>query len=157
MSELSCAHVVPIRQPRSNLVVAVIPLMEFPMATGWKVLILEQHEDVLLNLEHVLETAGFDTTLAWHMDAFRRYLSEREFDLIIIGHRPPEIDAAQVLRSIAPLRPQTIVLTGTARHPFEDQYFYGLGAHAVFSKWDPDIAACIRSSFASTSDTAYAS
>ena len=122
----------------------------------WKVLILDQHEDVLLHLENILENAGFDTTLAWHLDAFRRLLREQEFDLAIIGHRPPEIDAAEVLRSLAPLKPQTIVLKGPASHPFEDEYFQCLGANAVFCKWNPDIAACIRSTMP-PSETAYAS
>jgi CheY-like chemotaxis protein len=126
------------------------------MASRWKILILDQHEDVLLNLEHVLETAGFDTTLAWHVDAFRRFLAENEYDLVIIGHRPPEIDAAEVLRSL-PVAAQTIVLTGPAVHPFEDDYFYRLGAQAVFSKWNSDIAGCIRGTFPATESAARAS
>ena len=126
------------------------------MANGWKVLILDQHEDVLLNLEHTLETAGFETTLAWHLDAFRRFVSEREFDLILVGHRPPEIDAAEVLRSLAPLRTQAIVLRGPALHPFDDDHFHRLGARAVLSQRDRDFAACIKAYVAYAKPTAYA-
>ena len=126
------------------------------MATPWKILILDQHEDVLLHLEHALETAGFDTTLAWHLDAFRRYLSEREFDLILIGHRPPDIDAVEVLRSMADLRTQTIVLKAAGRHPFEDDYFYRLGAKAVLSQRDCDFAACVEGWFADKNPAAVA-
>ncbi len=126
------------------------------MATPWKILILDQHEDVLLNLEHALETAGFDTTLAWHLDAFRRYVSEREFDLILVGHRPPEIDAAAVLRSLADIRTQTIVLKAAGHHPLEDDYFYQLGAKAVLSQRDCDFAACIQAYFADPKPAAYA-
>jgi DNA-binding response OmpR family regulator len=127
------------------------------MTNGWRILILDQHEDVLLHLEHLLETAGFDTTLAWHMDAFRRYLGKSEYDLIIIGHHPPEIDAGEVLRSLHPVRPQTIVLTGATRHPFEEEYLHGLGADAVFSKWNRDLATCIRKSFPSVGNVIRAS
>ena len=156
MYGLSCSHVVPIRQPRSNQVVAVILPLEIQVG-GWRILILDQHEDVLLDLEHVLETAGFDTTLAWHVDAFPRFVAERDFDLIIVGHRPPEIDAAEVLRTLGPMRAQMIVLKGRSRHPFEDEYFYRLGAHAVLNNWNSDIAGCIRTTLAKTNGTVYAS
>ena len=115
------------------------------MADRWKILILDHNEDVLLRLEHVLETAGFDTTLAWHADAFYRYFAENEYDLYIIGHRPPETDAAEVLKTIAaPDRP-CIVLNGPAHYPAQEEYFHGLGAHAVLSKWDGRVTECVRS------------
>lgn len=126
------------------------------MASRWKILILDQHEDVLLNLEHVLETAGFDTTVAWHVDAFRRFLAETEYDLIIIGHRPPEIDAAQLLGSLT-TGTQTIVLTGPGAHPVEEDCFYRLGAQSVFSKWNSDIAGCIRGTLPAAQNAARAS
>ena len=114
------------------------------MADRWKILILDREEDVLLRLEHVLETAGFDTTVAWHTDAFYRYFTEREYDLYIIGHRPPETDAAEVLRTVANRHTPCIVLNSHPRFPMQEEYFHALGAHAVLSKWDAQVTECVR-------------
>ena len=114
------------------------------MADRCKILILDREEDVLLQLEHVLETAGFDTTVAWHTDAFYRYFAENEYDLYIVGHRPPETDAAEVLKTIAYRNVPSIVLQGPARIPLQEEYFHSLGAHAVLSKWDARVAECVR-------------
>ncbi|MGH9523897.1 MAG: hypothetical protein ACRD3E_15335 [Terriglobales bacterium] len=118
------------------------------MTHRWKILIVDQHEEVLLRLEHALETAGFDTTLAWHSDAFHRYFIEQEYDLVIIGHRPPEIDAGEILRLMGDSRVQRIVLNGPERHPFEEEYFYKLGAHSVLPKYHADLAERVKESFA---------
>ena len=114
------------------------------MADRWKILILDHNEDVLLRLEHVLETAGFDTTLAWHSDAFYRYFAETEYDLYIIGHRPPETDAAEILRTIADRHVPCIVLNGSSNFPLQEDYFHALGAHAVLAKWDGRVTECVR-------------
>lgn len=116
------------------------------MSNRWKILIVDHDEDVLLRLEHALETAGFDTTVAWHSDAFHRFFIEHEYDLVIIGHRPPEIDAAEILRLLGDSRVQRIVLNGNLRHPFEDDFFYRLGANAVLSKGGADVAEQVRES-----------
>lgn len=116
------------------------------MSDPWKILIVDQHEDVLLRLEHALETAGFETTVAWHADAFHRFFIEHEYDLVIVGHRPPDIDAAEILRLLAGTRAQRIVLNGPERHPFEDQYVYRLGADAVLPKDDIDLAGQVKAS-----------
>lgn len=114
------------------------------MADRWKILILDREEDVLLRLEHVLETAGFDTTVAWHTDAFYRYFTENEYDLYIIGHRPPETNAAEVLKTIANRHTPCIVLNSHPRFPMQEEYFHALGAHAVLSKWDARVTECVR-------------
>jgi DNA-binding response OmpR family regulator len=35
------------------------------------ILVLDHDEDVLLRLEHLLETKGFDTTVTWRFDEVR--------------------------------------------------------------------------------------
>jgi DNA-binding NtrC family response regulator len=124
--------------------VVVISSLEAAMAERWKILILDQDEDVLLRLEHVLETAGFETTVAWHTDAFYRYFTEHEYDLFIIGHRPPETDAAEVLKTIANRHTPCIVLNSHPRFPMQEEYFHALGAHAVLARWDGRVTECVR-------------
>lgn len=118
------------------------------MSNRWKILIVDHDEEVLLRLEHALETNGFETTLAWHSDAFHRFFIEQEYDLVIIGHRPPEIDAAEILRLLADSPVQRIVLNRDLRYPFEDDFFYRLGAHAVLSKSGAAMTEQVRESLA---------
>ncbi len=112
------------------------------------ILIADNDEDVLLRLEHLLETAGFDTTITWRLDEVQRLLKLRTYDLIVIGHCPPQLDVARVLRQISSLRrPLCIVLYSQERFPFDAEYFYSLGAHAVLSKWSAEIATRVRQLF----------
>ena len=112
------------------------------------ILIVDHDEDLLLRLEHLLETAGFVTTVTWRFDHLSQLLSHSTYDLIVIGHHPPEMDASTVLRhrSRGP-RPACIVLHQHDCYPFEAEYFYSLGAHAVMSKWSPEVAERVRQLF----------
>ncbi len=111
------------------------------------ILIADHDEDVLLRLEHLLETAGFDTTVTWRADEVIRLLAQREFDLLIIGHHPPEIDAATIMREAVARRLPWIVLDSAAEFPFQEQYFYKLGAHAVLRKWASDVGTYVSQLF----------
>ncbi len=111
------------------------------------ILILDHDEDVLLRLEHLLETAGFDTTVTWRADEVAQLLCNREYDLLIIGHHPPEMDASEVARQAASHRLPWIVLDGAREYPFQEQYFYTLGAHAVLGKWAAGLAERVRQLF----------
>ncbi len=104
------------------------------------ILILDHDEDVLLRLEHLLETAGFDTTVTWCPDESARLLAQRQYDLLIIGHHPPQIDAAAIMKEAESRRVPCIVLDSAADYPFQEQYFYTLGAHAVIRRWASDLA-----------------
>ncbi len=111
------------------------------------ILILDHDEDVLLRLEHLLETAGFDTTVTWRADDMEGLLAQREYDLVIIGHHPPEMDAGAVAKYAASRRVPWIVLDGAREYPFQEQYFYTLGAHAVLGKWASGLAERVRQLF----------
>ena len=56
-----------------------------------RILVVDHDEDVLLRLEHLLETAGFDTTVTWRLDDVRHLMEQRNFDLVVVGHHPPSL------------------------------------------------------------------
>jgi CheY-like chemotaxis protein len=113
-----------------------------------RILVVDHDEDVLLRLEHLLETAGFETTVAWRLDEVRHRLDRDSFDLLVIGHHPPSLDAGRVLQlANGSQRPPCIVLHPPERFPCDAEYFYSLGAHAVLSKWGPEVAERVRQLF----------
>jgi DNA-binding response OmpR family regulator len=133
-----------------NLLVAgaIFPSNWSPMHSQRSILIVDHDEDLLLRLEHLLESAGFATTVTWRADHLNDLLTNSTYDLVVIGHHPPDMDAARVLRHAAcGPRPACIVLNPQDQYPFEAEYFYSLGAHAVMSKWSPEIAERVRQLF----------
>ncbi len=112
------------------------------------ILIVDHDEDVLLRLEHLLETAGFETTISWRLEQAQDYIEKNKFDLVVVCHYPPVLDAAGVLRRAASTRRSPcIVLHAPERFPFDAEYFYSLGAHSVLSKWAPEIEERVRQLF----------
>ena len=110
-----------------------------------RILVIDDDEDVLLRLEHLLETAGFQTTVTWRLEDVRHRLDRNSFDLVVIGHHPPHLDAGRVLQlADSKQRPPCIVLHPPERFPCDAAYFYSLGAHAVLSKWGPEVAERVR-------------
>ena len=131
-----------------NLEVAGRPFGENTMGSRRSILVLDHDEDVLLRLEHLLETAGFDTTVTWRLDEVRHLIDQRRFDLLVIGHHPPQLDASRVLQLTGgDRRTPCIVLHPPERFHFDAEYFYSLGAHAVLSKWGPEVAERVRQLF----------
>jgi CheY-like chemotaxis protein len=131
-----------------NLEVAGRPFRKATMGLRRSILVLDHDEDVLLRLEHLLETAGFDTTVTWRLDEVRQFIEQKRFDLVVIGHHPPHLDASRVLQLTGGgRRPACIVLHAPERFPFDAEYFYSLGAHAVLSKWGPEVAERVRQLF----------
>lgn len=104
-----------------------------------RVLILDCDESILLPLEKSMEEEGFDTTTTWSTcDAFG-LLQEREFDMVIVGDHPPEVDAGAVLRRVHRLRPaaECVVLEPATRFPFQPEYLQALGVRSVLARRAP--------------------
>ena len=53
-----------------------------------------------MNLEQILENAGFDTTTIWETMDLGRLLERNPFDLLIVGDHPPHMDAEAMLREL---------------------------------------------------------
>ena len=131
-----------------NLDVAGRPFVENAMGARRSILVVDHDEDVLLRLEHLLETAGFDTTVTWRLDEVRQFIEQQRYDLLVIGHHPPDLDAFRVLQITGgDRRPPCIVLHPPDRFPFDAEYFYSLGAHAVLSKWGTEVSERVRQLF----------
>lgn len=58
-----------------------------------KVLILDCDPDVLTLLEHVLESAGIDTTITWNHIEARELAQNNCFDVILVGGYAPGFTA----------------------------------------------------------------
>jgi CheY-like chemotaxis protein len=115
-----------------------------------RILVVDHDEDVLLRLEHLLETAGFETTVAWRLDEVRHRLDRDSFDLLVIGHHPPSLDAGRVLQlANGSQRPPCIVLhppqsvfraTPNISIPWARTQYCQSGAR----KWQNASASCFR-------------
>ncbi len=80
------------------------------------VLILDVDQDALLTLQHVLEDASIDTTITWDENEARQLLERTAFDLVVVGDRPPQIDAAALARGLSAQAGERrwLILYGTA-------------------------------------------
>jgi DNA-binding NtrC family response regulator len=63
------------------------------MERSKRVLIVDLDEELLILLERVLEDSGFTTTTTWDVRQGRALLQSGCFDFLVIGNRPPELDA----------------------------------------------------------------
>ncbi len=63
------------------------------MSTRKKVLVLNTHAEFLIALQRVLEEEGFDTTTTWDTQEVLALLVSREFDVVLLGEHPPEMNS----------------------------------------------------------------
>jgi DNA-binding response OmpR family regulator len=62
-----------------------------------KVLIVDVDEFVLLDLQRILEDAGFDTTVTWDSNEARQMLRNGDFHLLILCDHPPEVVPGELM------------------------------------------------------------
>jgi len=118
-----------------------------------KILVLDYDERVLIDLERVLEDEGFETTTTWDVKEALDLFTHRDFDVLLMGDRPPEVRCTEFLKALRTrqISASCIVLQTAARYPFEGQYLCWLGAYAVMPKWKyRDIVAKIREHLSTT-------
>ncbi len=65
-----------------------------------KILILDYDPDVLIRLQHVLEDAGFDTTITWDDVEARKLAQTTAFEVILVDSRLPEFSVKTFLQAI---------------------------------------------------------
>jgi DNA-binding NtrC family response regulator len=70
------------------------------MERSKRVLIIDLDAELLIMLERVLEDSGFPTTTTWDLHQGRALLQSGCFDFLVIGNRPPELDAETVLADL---------------------------------------------------------
>jgi CheY-like chemotaxis protein len=103
-----------------------------------QVLILDTDPDTLIALQHVLEQAKIDATITWDEAEACQLLETTLFDLILIGHHPPELDAAAILDDLSSRGccPPVLILRATIGEK-DAEYSQRLGAIGVVPKRDP--------------------
>ena len=102
-----------------------------------RTLILDTDPDTLITLQHVFEEAEIDATITWDEMEACRLIDSAAFDLILIGHHPPELNAAAILDDLS-LRgrcPPVFILMGIFGEK-DAEYFRRLGATGVVAKKD---------------------
>jgi len=103
-----------------------------------RTLILDADPDTLITLQHVLEEAEIDATITWDKTEACQLIETTPFDLILIGHHPPELNAAAIVDNLS-LRgtcPPVLILMGIFGDK-DAEYFCRVGAVGVIPKRDP--------------------
>ena len=114
-----------------------------------RVLICDTDAEILINLEQMLENAGFDTTTIWEAMDRGRLLERNPFDLLIVGDHPPHMDAEVISRELRdaevilrelrekhPRTPVVLCLVQRRLDESEMERFRSAGATAVISRQD---------------------
>ena len=118
-----------------------------------KILVIDDDESVLISLECLLESEGYETTTAWSGQEGLSLLRSKRFDLVLLDDYLRDIGHEEIFSEIREMVVQPLViLTESALTPEVRSYFIELGAVAVVGKWNPceEIAAEVRKCFART-------
>jgi CheY-like chemotaxis protein len=113
---------------------------------GFRILVVDDEEDVRQLVSRILEDAGFDVAVASDgREAIERLVAEPH-DLIVLDIMMPGIDGWEVLGHVARMEapPSVLVLTGRAYHEVVERAKHE-GAAAVLSKpfrFDELLASC---------------
>lgn len=101
-----------------------------------KVLILDCDPDVLTLLQHVLESAGVDTTITWNHFEARELANNVSFDVILVGDYAPEFTIETIRRDFKMNDAScSWVLLGASQHDAE--YYLRNGIDGAVPKRDP--------------------
>jgi CheY-like chemotaxis protein len=65
-----------------------------------KLLVADCHEDTLIDLQRVLEDAGFDTTAVWTSREFVDAIHRQAFDLALINEYMPGAPCQELLQLV---------------------------------------------------------
>lgn len=103
-----------------------------------KILIVDNDESVIIALQQVLEDHDFETTSAWDLTEAFKLMNDANFDVLVIGDHPPELNCERLLKRLRAVQSWTpcVIMHSAARHPFSVEYLQFLGAHGVACKWN---------------------
>ena len=123
------------------------------LAAKKRVLVIDDDEQVLISLECLLETEGYETTVAWSGQEGLALLRLKPFDLVLLDDYLRDMAHEDVFNEIRGMTIQPLViLTESAGTPEATMSFLEMGATAVVCKWAPreEIAAAVRKCFSMT-------
>lgn len=107
-------------------------------ASSRRVLVVDTDPDTLISLQYVLAEANFDCTVTWDEAEACTLLENADFDLVLIGDHPPELNAAAVLNHIRSRAASSgaLILSGITGDK-DTEYFHQLGATGVAPRRNP--------------------
>jgi CheY-like chemotaxis protein len=112
-----------------------------------RVLVVDDDERVLIALEALLETEGYDTTTAWSGREALRLLRAGEFDLVLLDDFLGDVTSEEILRQLMKMSAKTPVLVMQTTGLSDDAAlrYARLGARYFISKGQPEeVAAVVR-------------
>jgi CheY-like chemotaxis protein len=121
------------------------------------VLVVDIDDQFLIAIERLLENQGFNTTTTWDPNEALERLSSQPFEVVLVGHHPPELHASDILQHIqrSGQSAACFVLQPAARIFSDLRFFLSQGARGVLCKRDhADIAEEVRKSVTSAADAA---
>ena len=107
------------------------------------ILIVDDDKHVLMALEGLSESKGYNTTTAWSGHEALRLLRSQSFDVVLLDEYLPDLDSGEILQHVAGMEipPQVIVMQ--AKPAFQAvNRFAALGACEVIGKWIPRREIC---------------
>jgi len=104
-----------------------------------QVLLVDNEEDVLVLLEHALETEGYATTTAWSGRQALELLARQSFDLVVLDDQLSDLSAEELLQQMHPCRGDlpVIITQNPGAAPYTADHYLSLGACAVVCKRPP--------------------
>ena len=123
-----------------------------PAKKGKKsILIVDDDELVLMTLEALLESQGYDTTTVWSGCEALELVRSKPFDLVLLDDYLPDLDSEEILRQIQHMAIQPLVIVMQAKPMFDaKRRLASLGAADVVGKWMPrrEISQAVRNCLA---------
>ena len=119
-----------------------------PVKSGRKrVLVVDDDEHLLIALEALLETEGYDTTTAWSGNEALRLLRSGAFDLVVLDDYLADVTSEEILRHLLKMPGAAPVLVMQTANLTDDAAarYARLGARYFVSKSQPaNVATVIR-------------
>lgn len=99
-----------------------------------RILVLDADECFLIELEWLLEDAGFDTIVTWEFRDALELLCTRHFDMVLVGDHPPDIPARDVLHQLRKMHHAVHCAVLHSADPAANEYFRSIGAFVVIGR-----------------------
>lgn len=112
-----------------------------------KILIVDDDEDVLIELEHLLEGEGYSTATAWSAREALELSEKGQFDLLLVDEHLGDVDVDTLWNELVRQQPNAFRFLMHTRE--ETTPRWGASGHAAVCKWEhADVKAKIRSCLA---------
>ncbi len=82
------------------------------------VLVIDIDDDFLIGIQRLLEDQGFDTTITWDVSEALDLLVSEQFEVIVVGHHPPELHASEIPASRAGSQEGPFMFGNAAHQPY---------------------------------------